>query len=876
MAKGKKRGGSPQPNNGKKDYIEAQKQKALEKKKAEEEKKAAEELEAKEQAKQEAIANMTEEEKLLYMSQEEVLQREKKAAEKEASLEAKEKAIEVREKALDDKSVSIAHREDKVSQREASAKEREAQISDKEKALESARAAHEKKVGQLATQERSLIEREANAQAGFTTQNLAALESLKREKASLEVAIEKLKLQKIEAEQAVDSEISSLRATKLAQLDKEMANYSRDRRTAADAEAKELVANARETIKSEKESISDQRAALLAERKALNTQRIEQEKQQSNLDAALSDLEVREGILEEDIRDQERKVEGEVEKRIAKTNYEVRQLKLDLERTRALLTSAQEELAQYREKDRMVNGLSIADVARERDDARADVVRLTEELAKRPSGVRFAEYQAKAEHYDEMARELHNAQAQIAQYEVAESKWMDMNAQLARARSECTVYEKMIEAKQAILDKYSEEVNRLRSLYEQPKELAAREETIKMPVFMRNPFSEATAEITESAWLDMISAKCDQSGIKFGKRLLYAFHTALKTAGWSPLTVLAGVSGTGKSLLPEYYSRYGGIYFMSMAVQPDWDSPQSLFGYFNSVDNRFNATPLLQAMVQFRPDQKDLDTNLSDSMIIVLLDEMNLAHVELYFSDMLSKLERCRNTDDQICVDIDLGAGMKKYQLPLSDNVLWVGTMNEDETTKSLSDKVLDRGNLISFPRPRVFESRHSTKGVAASDMLRRDRWKSWLEENVIEDDVFAKMITEYKTGLEQINIALSFAGRALGHRVWQAVENYMANHPLVIAACKKETIDEQLVKKCMTAAFEEALVYKVMPKLRGIETDGTIRIQTIDEIARILFAEGTGLAPGLQSDFKKAIDNPYETFIWNSADYLEDEEIFK
>src|SRR5699024_622559 len=104
-------------------------------------------------------------------------------------------------------------------------------------------------------------------------------------------------------------------------------------------------------------------------------------------------------------------------------------------------------------------------------------------------------------------------------------------------------------------------------------------------------------------------------------------------------------------------------------------------------------------------------------MFIVLLDEMNLAHVELYFSDMLSKLERRRNSDDEINVEIDLGAGMPKYLLELTDSILWVGTMNEDETTKSLSDKVLDRGNLLSFPRPKEFISRSKVNHVKAAQM---------------------------------------------------------------------------------------------------------------------------------------------------------------
>ena len=282
-------------------------------------------------------------------------------------------------------------------------------------------------------------------------------------------------------------------------------------------------------------------------------------------------------------------------------------------------------------------------------------------------------------------------------------------------------------------------------------------------------------------------------------------------------------------------------------------------------------------MVQFssKSNQVNKDSNLSDAMFIVLLDEMNLAHVELYFSDMLSKLERRRNSDDEIDVEIDLGAGMPKYLLELTDSILWVGTMNEDETTKSLSDKVLDRGNLLSFPRPKEFISRSKANHIEAAQMLPKSVWQGWLDANVIEEAEFTSRIGKYKKGLEDINGAMEFAGRALGHRVWQSIENYMANHPKVITAIKAENFDEAQCEIAMQEAFEEALVHKVMPKLRGIETDGETKIKCIDEIKKVLFGQNGsgGLAPGLEADFKHATENAYESFIWSSAKYLEIEE---
>ena len=141
-------------------------------------------------------------------------------------------------------------------------------------------------------------------------------------------------------------------------------------------------------------------------------------------------------------------------------------------------------------------------------------------------------------------------------------------------------------------------------------------------------------DINELSWLENIEKTSEEYGIKLNKRILYAFHTALKISDWSIITVLAGVSGTGKSELPKLYARFGGLNFISVPVQPNWDSQESMLGYFNSIDNRFDTQPLLRFLVNCIDEEK-----YNKYMSLVLLDEMNLAHVEHYFAEFLSKLE---------------------------------------------------------------------------------------------------------------------------------------------------------------------------------------------------------------------------------------------
>lgn len=405
----------------------------------------------------------------------------------------------------------------------------------------------------------------------------------------------------------------------------------------------------------------------------------------------------------------------------------------------------------------------------------------------------------------------------------------------------------------------------------------AKKETIEQTYFTIEEKEDKEAEeITdEIKWLNKIKNSFKEVGFKFSDRLLYAFHTSLKVGDWNPLTVLAGVSGTGKSELPRLYSRYGGINFLPLAVQSNWDSPYSLFGYYNSLEGKFNATSLLKVLYQAQEDAKN---SISEYLTIVLLDEMNLAHVELYFSELLSKLELLRGSDE-VKLEIDI-AEKSSYEIKLNKNIIWVGTMNEDETTKSLSDKVIDRSNLINFPRPNKFVSRNELKELEEAPKLKRELWESWKWNNVKnmlkQDEAtkdenikiitdFEKEIDDLKEKMEEINEYLKFSGRAIGHRVWQSIENYIRNYPLVLESIRNKNTEE--MKKVIQIAFEDALVQKLMPKLKGLETEGLVRKECLEEISSKIKTYANGIA----SDFDNSLNNPYGVFVWNSSEYLLD-----
>ncbi|MGL2677347.1 McrB family protein [Helicobacter pylori] len=287
-------------------------------------------------------------------------------------------------------------------------------------------------------------------------------------------------------------------------------------------------------------------------------------------------------------------------------------------------------------------------------------------------------------------------------------------------------------------------------------------------------------------------------------------------------------------------------------MQPTWDSPESLMGYFNAIENKFDATEFLRFFIQTTLSNNEEPYDLKEAMNIVLLDEMNLAHIELYFAEFLSKLEVKRSKETNI--SIKLGTGLT-WKLPLGDNLLFVGTMNEDESTKMLSDKVLDRAFCLNFERPKELISKQQKPLPSNDGYLKVETFNRWINK---KGDLEGKL-EKYRKITNNINNNLSACGRSIGHRVWQSMSAYMHNHPLVLHASDKD--------KALEFAYEECLVLKIFPKLRGVQTRNNQHLTKIQDLLKDF---------SVSSDFKQAMENDSKEFVFNSANYLNNAEYEK
>ncbi len=337
-----------------------------------------------------------------------------------------------------------------------------------------------------------------------------------------------------------------------------------------------------------------------------------------------------------------------------------------------------------------------------------------------------------------------------------------------------------------------------------------------------NPADEAEA-------LETVSDHLKRVGLEYSQRVVRAFHTAMKVNETTQMTVLAGISGTGKSQLPRQYAAGMGIGFLQVPVQPRWDSPQDLMGFYNYIEGHFRPTDMARALYhldQFNDPEDSQD--LQDRMLMILLDEMNLARVEYYFSDFLSRLEsrprgdqvkdkRLRK-DSVIELEIPMPGGASAPRVFPGYNLLFAGTMNEDESTQSLSEKVVDRANVLRFSAPKKIRVAKAADDIPMPQALTRTRWSKWVRqpEHLGSEK---QRVEDYVDGLVNLMASLQ---RPFGHRLGLAMISYAANYPELNGGHDPRV------------PIADQVEMRLLPKLRGVDVDAfEHEIKTLADFVR-------------------------------------------
>ena len=731
--------------------------------------------------------------------------------------------------------------------------EREAKVAIQEKGIKQSQANLQVREKALSESEASMIDRESKV-----TEREIAVQK-KENEAAKTLQEEKLK--------ALQSEVAQARTKAFEQLSQDI-----DR---------ERIARLQE-ITAERESLTQAQEELKKAQAELHTEQQTAARERDELAIDLESIKNRKASLKEKAASLEQRIDEEAARRRIALQAENESLNAIIVGLRENLSEARNALAEYEVYKAASGGQTPQAILEEKNKLKKELEALRKELSTRPEQSIVSELQSTKNSLKAAQDDKHRAEEERDALTEENMRVRSIELQRRKLEDENHTLNLWVEEQKKEIALLMEKLQRLSTEEGHKAEREQRIADIKQGCIelegVEDPGDSLEGQPDrgikgETAWLEEMLRSFDDCGFKISRRLLYAFHTALKIADWSIITVLAGVSGTGKSKLPQIYSAIGRINFISVPVQPNWDSQESMLGYFNSIDNRFDSQPVLRFLA-------DVTDRLDNCMNIVLLDEMNLAHVEYYFAEFLSKLEMRRDlpNGEEPQIEVKLGAGEIPYYIPLLRTILWVGTMNQDETTKSLSDKVLDRGIVINFPRPKKLVGRSSLmsindfiseKGIKNRPMLHYEVWRSWIKQDT---NYFSteqkKAITECQDIVEQINNYLGKVGRALGHRVWQSIEFYIANHPDVIAqqAISNGELTDGL-KKAIKSAFEDQLVQKVMPKLRGIEVRGQDAKECLEPIRSLLSEKNFTI----EKDFDNACRLGYGQFIWSTAEYLDD-----
>ncbi len=309
-----------------------------------------------------------------------------------------------------------------------------------------------------------------------------------------------------------------------------------------------------------------------------------------------------------------------------------------------------------------------------------------------------------------------------------------------------------------------------------------------------------------SAVVKSLSASMVKAHLRFGARHEELVRVFISSLAAKRFLILTGLSGSGKTQLALRFGEWvGEERHRIIAVRPDWTGPEALLGYEDALlpaadgARAWHVPEALAFMLRAASDPT--------YPYVLVLDEMNLAHVERYFADILSGME----SGAQCLPNLLWHAGAWRRAttgpalLRFPDNLFLIGTVNVDETTYMFSPKVLDRANTIEFrvesnelnaeaQKPEQCEEGPQELVAGFLQVARDDDWHT---------DHPAPGLDDFRNGLLQLHTLLTEGGFEFGHRVFYEAIRFSA---MLSAAGDSDSL----------SALDFQLLQKVLPRLHG------------------------------------------------------------
>ena len=276
-------------------------------------------------------------------------------------------------------------------------------------------------------------------------------------------------------------------------------------------------------------------------------------------------------------------------------------------------------------------------------------------------------------------------------------------------------------------------------------------------------------------------------GLYYKSEMMRIFISALAS---TKLVILQGISGTGKTSLAYAWGKFMKHDSCVASVQPSWRDRTDMFGYFNEFTKKFNETEMLKEMYT---------AGYCDEIYTVILDEMNLSRVEYYFAEMLSILEM-PNRDEWV---IELVPNSWKTdpknisggKLKVPPNMWYIGTINNDDSTFAVTDKVYDRAMPIDINDKGVPFDPIDTEAQDINFSYLDNLFRKAMEENPISQSTLDK--------IEQMdNYVIQHFRIAFGNRIVAHMKKFVP----VYVACGGTEVDgvDYFIAKKILRKFEQ------------------------------------------------------------------------
>lgn len=544
----------------------------------------------------------------------------------------------------------LARLANELDDRETAVQARETAATAKEDELE---AAERDLKAKFLAREEAVLAREIEADAGFVENRQESLAVLEAQREQLLTSITQLEsneaVRRAEAADGARREIERLRAT-------------------------------------EREELESAWRELEAARRANDLELAELHRERSQLQSQRAMLDVDQGLARE-------RIDLEL---TAKAHDLLERLRLSdetlalVERERDSLTARVTAL----EHERKRIGDDPVGLHRDLDELQREVLRLRDELARRPSPEEAVRLHVQADQNDRLLRDMRSATTRVAELE---EELAARDAEVLGFRAQGTSLDALRQNERTL----RQVIDDLRTQLGELTERADRKPPLSECSRMDDDRTKHATPDTGSVPLDQLASLARQSMAQDG--LYYSeHHVRIFIAGLaaSHLHILEGISGTGKTSLPRAFAKAIDAGFELVEVQAGWRDRDDLLGYFNSFEGRYHETEFTKALYRAAlPAYRDRP-------FLLVLDEANLSHVEQYFALMLSKLENNGPIPllDQQLANAPRGL-VDGHSLPWPSNVWFFLTANNDETTYRFADKTYDRSHVVQLPtRPEDFE----------------------------------------------------------------------------------------------------------------------------------------------------------------------------